>query len=761
MGVFQGVGEGEDVNGSQVALRVLWKNGGRKKPKKNSYAIKYPKAVENRYANLIAGWYKPLVDVVEGFIAEYAALMLRGDGRFDATPGGRWRELVKNINAWLAVYMPTVEEMGEGTNNTVFIGMGNTAENTLSQVLGQFQSECERGIGVKFNVEKEWWEGLKNEWVRKNYFLITSNAKNYGQQITTLAEEAVVNGWGVKQLTEKIKRLGDEITIKKARLIARDQIGKLQGRIQQCQMEEIGLEMYVWETAGDERVRGNPGGKYPFARPSHYVMDGLLCRWDDSNVYSKDGGGTWIQRPGNAPNVHPGQAIQCRCLALAYMPELFHEASGETMQPVEDEEIQGTREELGENASAVMEELSVHFNEEFSYAMASGDYRKVFAEIGKMDNEDFELMVKRLKRRVGDFYPEQAKMITSQLEIAREMYGKNKPAPNFYVSAKEFADYKNFLKSGAINNYDEIVGKYGYEKLLGFAREFGNNGAGLKSYYAGMNKVLEVKNSELARKLWEDAVENGRFHTYDGMNFGVRELDGALGRCKNIALPKDFGIKAVVDIEEVAGQIWGTAEINNYEYQCLAMFDNEIKPFDKNKQELTTVEKVVLRNDTIREGLAFRKYAQKQYSLDRKLSTKRLEYKGHSFAYKTDEFMRMEFTFGDNKAKEYKVGDVLQQSGVFATTPSELHNWFWTERTQKYGGHDPVRFHLKRNETSQKYLSMVNQNDLGLTELGEDQPEEFDFSIGAVRVTKVEKGVIKGVGGHDFNVKEVYVEIVE
>jgi hypothetical protein len=87
--------------------------------------------------------------------------------------------------------------------------------------------------------------------------------------------------------------------------------------------------MYIWETSGDERVRGTPkeeGGIYPNARPSHYAMDSLLCRWDDSSVYSEDGGRTWIDRPPGAVLLHPGDDYQCRCTAIAYWQELVGEA---------------------------------------------------------------------------------------------------------------------------------------------------------------------------------------------------------------------------------------------------------------------------------------------------------------------------------------------------------------------------------------------------------------------------------------------------
>jgi hypothetical protein len=153
--------------------------------------------------------------------------------------------------------------------------------------------------------------------------------QKYIRDINSITERAVTSGWSVSQLKKQILGLDTNITKARAEFIARDQIGKLNGEITQRRMETVGLSMYIWETSGDERVRGNPGGKYPNARPSHYLMDGLLCSWNDSAVYSQDGGKTWIDRPSGAVLLHPGQDYQCRCAAIAYWQELVDEADAQ------------------------------------------------------------------------------------------------------------------------------------------------------------------------------------------------------------------------------------------------------------------------------------------------------------------------------------------------------------------------------------------------------------------------------------------------
>jgi len=105
------------------------------------------------------------------------------------------------------------------------------------------------------------------------------------------------------------------VTERRARLIGRDQVNKLNGKLTQNRQEQIGVKRYKWRTAIDERVRGNPGGLYPKAKPSHWHREG--------NVYN------WNEPPKGG---HPGIPIQCRCIAEPDLDDLFKETS-----PIEEE----------------------------------------------------------------------------------------------------------------------------------------------------------------------------------------------------------------------------------------------------------------------------------------------------------------------------------------------------------------------------------------------------------------------------------------
>lgn len=103
-------------------------------------------------------------------------------------------------------------------------------------------------------------------------------------------------------LTDRLLELGD-ITENRAKFIARDQTAKLTGMLTQARQEENGIDEYVWRTAKDERVVGDPGGKYPEGSPGHmdhYEREGKVFSWDSP-----------------PPDGHPSEAYNCRCYAQA------------------------------------------------------------------------------------------------------------------------------------------------------------------------------------------------------------------------------------------------------------------------------------------------------------------------------------------------------------------------------------------------------------------------------------------------------------
>lgn len=310
-------------------MKILYKNSGKKATKNMTSQRAYPHGIEQKYYRELKGFFKPLTDYVSKYIDENMESLLRGDSleiRLDTIPGDSFRNMIFNLENWLSIYMPNISDLSDDpyqNNNVILTTIAKTADEAMEFGEKEFSRILEKGIHINLPTSAYWWEDMKKSWAEDNYMLITSNAKNYVSKINTLTEQAIVNGMSPAKLKEEIKKATEGLSDKHCKLLARDQMGKLNGQITEAQMTEIGLDLYVWSTAYDDRVRD-----------SHAIMEGLLCRWDDASVCSYDNGKTWEKRPAGAVELHPGQDIQCRCVALTFYPELVSEIEGKPMNEI-------------------------------------------------------------------------------------------------------------------------------------------------------------------------------------------------------------------------------------------------------------------------------------------------------------------------------------------------------------------------------------------------------------------------------------------
>lgn len=111
-------------------------------------------------------------------------------------------------------------------------------------------------------------------------------------------------GLRVEEIVKLLQRVAGA-SESRARLIGVDQTLKLSSALTQARQVAAGVQTYRWSTSRDERVRGDPGGLYPKADPSHYALEGQVFSWDDPPEAGTDG-----------EPAHPGEAINCRCVPI-------------------------------------------------------------------------------------------------------------------------------------------------------------------------------------------------------------------------------------------------------------------------------------------------------------------------------------------------------------------------------------------------------------------------------------------------------------
>ena len=139
--------------------------------------------------------------------------------------------------------------------------------------------------------------------VQRNVGLITGLTDEVAKRIEQRLLDLVTHGASTKQIADVF---ASEFgwAKRRAAVIARDQAAKWSADLNRIRQLNAGITEYDWMCSLDERVRGNPTGKYPTSRPSHWDRHGRRFRWD--------------KRPNEGPSDgHPGEPVLCRCRAAA------------------------------------------------------------------------------------------------------------------------------------------------------------------------------------------------------------------------------------------------------------------------------------------------------------------------------------------------------------------------------------------------------------------------------------------------------------
>lgn len=238
----------------------------------------YPLAIEREYEQLLTAYADGLVKEVE---ARLPLLNLRLDSIEDIPESTGWFE---DLRVWL---------LG-------FLGAGETLP-SIKQIMmavdrfnrQQFHAVFRSVFGVDIFTTEPFLADLLAAWEAENIKLIKSIPSQYLDQLHGKIVAAVRAGTPSKVIAEVVRETFN-LPRNRAKLIARDQIGKLNGQLTMARQKNIGVESYVWRTSLDERVR-----------EEHKAREGEKFSWDEP---PKDG--------------HPGNPINCRCSAEAVFPDL-------------------------------------------------------------------------------------------------------------------------------------------------------------------------------------------------------------------------------------------------------------------------------------------------------------------------------------------------------------------------------------------------------------------------------------------------------
>ena len=175
-----------------------------------------------------------------------------------------------------------VSGIAEALAKTVVSKQGQASDNQLSSMILK-----QTGIDFSSLMNDELLQEAIDEAVAANIALINSIPQQYLDRVEQAVMASLQAGTLNTTLADDLLRI-EGVTKNRAKMIARDQLGKINSRLSQIRQQSLGITHYFWSTSHDERVRDR-----------HRRWDGDRIAWDTPTI---DG--------------HPGQAIQCRCTAI-------------------------------------------------------------------------------------------------------------------------------------------------------------------------------------------------------------------------------------------------------------------------------------------------------------------------------------------------------------------------------------------------------------------------------------------------------------
>lgn len=210
-------------------------------------------------------------------------------------------QLMRDDLNWFERAMRTLRDLADGFVDGLQSSWREAFESEEQRNRRKWREAVRSAIGVDLGavLQGEGIETTIDAAVLRNVSLVRGLSQDVARRLSNKLLDALTRGLNNREL-EKIITAEFGIARRRAKLIARDQAASFNGDLNRIRQQAMGVTEYVWSTSLDERVRGNPEGRYPNARPSHWAREGKTFKWSSP---PSDG--------------HPGQPINCRCTARA------------------------------------------------------------------------------------------------------------------------------------------------------------------------------------------------------------------------------------------------------------------------------------------------------------------------------------------------------------------------------------------------------------------------------------------------------------
>lgn len=242
----------------------------------------YPVAYERSYCKIMRAYVMRIEEALKDSLDDMAAVLDKNGPKMD--------RYESDLDALLTKIGARIDKKAAETALRRKVEQMYTGVNDFNEE--EFKAVIRDAVGAEdFFINEKWQKVARSVWVQENISLIKSIRSQTLEKIRyslgDMVTEAADKQTRAAQLSEAIQDIAHKNRTR-ADLIARDQIGKLNGRLTQLRQQSAGITKYKWSTSKDERVR-----------PAHAEREGRVYEWANPPA---DG--------------NPGYPIRCRCVAV-------------------------------------------------------------------------------------------------------------------------------------------------------------------------------------------------------------------------------------------------------------------------------------------------------------------------------------------------------------------------------------------------------------------------------------------------------------
>lgn len=241
----------------------------------------FPDRIEESFARALEGVIEQLEEAFNREVLPHLGEIIS-----QASNDSRQDDWADDLERYMRLYRVGAE--------AVAIDTLPTAQEISQWNVAQWRRITKSVVGVEVVQAEPWLEAALKDWAAENKDKITKLTQSASTDVGSWVRRGVREGRRAEDIAADI-RSRFEVSKSYAKMLARDQVGKLNGNLTQARQTRLGVTRYIWRTAGDDRVR-----------ETHQANDGKTFSWDDP---PKTG--------------HPGQDYQCRCFPEPDLSDLL------------------------------------------------------------------------------------------------------------------------------------------------------------------------------------------------------------------------------------------------------------------------------------------------------------------------------------------------------------------------------------------------------------------------------------------------------